>query len=70
LLALSPIGWFLLSFMPIVKNLHCSSRMWIAGNTPTSQIIIHIMKVPKWCAKRVHDVVGKSAIYYPHHEVA
>jgi hypothetical protein len=31
---------------------------------------IHIMKVAMQSPMCVHDVLGESAIYYPHHEAA
>jgi hypothetical protein len=68
--SLSSIGWFLLSLIPIIQDLHFSLRIRIAENTPTSCITIHIMKVLRQSPMRIHDVVGKSAIYYPHHEGA
>jgi hypothetical protein len=61
---LSPIGWLLLSLVPIGQHLRFSSQMWIAGNMLTT------MNVTKWPAMYVHDVACKSAIYYPHHEGA
>ncbi len=69
-LSLSSIGWFLLSLFPIGQNLHFLLRIWIAENTPTSRFTIHIMKVPRQSPRRIHDVAGISAIYYPHHEGA
>jgi hypothetical protein len=69
-LFLSPIGWFLFSLFPIGRHLHFSLRIQIAENTPTSRFTIHIMKVLRQSPIRVHDVVGKVAIYYPHHEGA
>jgi hypothetical protein len=35
---------------------------------PTYHITIDIMKVNRQSSMNVHDVVGKSAVYYPHHE--
>jgi hypothetical protein len=69
-LSLPPIGWFLLSLFPIGRHLHLSFQIWIAENTPTSRFTIRIMKVLRQSPMRIHDVVGKSAIYYPHHEDA
>jgi hypothetical protein len=69
-LSLSSIGWFLLSLIPIGRDLHFSLRIQIAENTPTSRFTIHIMKVLRQSAMRIHDVAGKSDIYYPHHEGA
>jgi hypothetical protein len=68
MLFLSPIGWFLLSLFPIGPHLHFSFRIRIAENTPTSRFTIHIMKALRQSPKRIHDVVGKSAVCYPHHE--
>jgi hypothetical protein len=65
---LSPIGWFLLSLFPIGEHLHFSFRIKIAENTPTSRFTIHIMKVLRQSPMHIHDVVGKSAVCYPHHE--
>jgi hypothetical protein len=70
LLSLSPIGWFLLSLFPIGRHLHFSLRIRIAKNTPTFRFTIRIMKVLRQSPMRIHDVVGKSVIYYPHHEGA
>jgi hypothetical protein len=70
LLSLSSIGWFLLSLFPIGQDLHFSLRIRIAENTPTSRFTIHIMNVLRQSLMRIHDVVGKSALYYPHHEGA
>jgi hypothetical protein len=67
---LSSIGWFLLSLFPIGWDIHFLLRLWIAENTPTSRFTIHIMKVLRQSPMRIHDVAGKSAIYYPHHEGA
>jgi hypothetical protein len=64
------IGWFLFSLIPIGRDIHFSLRIRIAENTPTSLFTIHIMKVPRQSPMRIHDVAGKSAIYYPHHEGA
>jgi hypothetical protein len=50
--------------------LHFSLQIWIEENTRTYHFTIHIMKVPKSSAVHIPDVVGKSAIYYPHHEGA
>ncbi len=49
-----------------------SLRICIAENTPTSCFTIHIMKVLRQSPMhmRIHDVAGKSAIYYLHHEGA
>jgi hypothetical protein len=69
-LSLSSIGWFLLSLFPIGRDLQFSLRRRIAENTPTSRFTIHIMKVLRHSPMRIHDMVGKSAIYYPHHEGA
>jgi hypothetical protein len=69
-LSLSPIGWFLFSLFPIGRHLHFSFRIYIAENTPTSSFTIHIMKVLTQSPIHVHDVAGKFAIYYPHHEGA
>jgi hypothetical protein len=68
--SLSPIGWFLLSLFPIGRHLHFSFRIGIAENTPTSRFTIHILKVLRQSPKHIHDVVGKSAVCYPHHEGA
>jgi hypothetical protein len=67
---LSSIGWLLLSLFPIGWDFHFSLRIRIAENTPTSHFTIHIMKVLRQSPMRIHDVAGKSAIYYPHHEGA
>jgi hypothetical protein len=67
---MSPIGWFLFSLFPIGRHLHYSLRICIAENTPTSSFTIHIMKVLRQSPIHVHDVAGKFAIYYPHHEGA
>jgi hypothetical protein len=67
-LSLSSIGWFLLSLFPIGWDLHFSLQIRIAENMPTSRFTIHIMKVPRQYPRHIHDVAGKSAIYYPHHE--
>jgi hypothetical protein len=69
-LSLSFIGWFLLSPFPIGRDLNFSFRIWIAENTSTSCCTIHIMKVLRQSPMRIHDVAGKFAIYYPHHEDA
>jgi hypothetical protein len=69
-LSLSPIGWFLLSLFPIGRHLHFSFRILIAENTQTSRFTIHIIKVLRQSPLHIHDVVGKSAVYYPHHEDA
>ncbi len=69
-LSLSSIGWFLLSLFPIGRDLHFALRIWIAENTPTSRFTIHIMKGLGQSPMRIHDVTGKFAIYYPHHEDA
>jgi hypothetical protein len=61
---------FLFSLFPIGQHLHFSLRIQTAENTPTSRFTIHIMKVLRQSPIRVHDVVGKFAIYYPHHEGA
>ncbi len=66
----SPIGWFLLSLFPIGQHLHFSFRIRIAENTPTYPFTIHIMKVLMRSPMRIHDVVGKSVVYNPHHEGA
>jgi hypothetical protein len=68
--SLSSIGWYLLSLFPIGRDLHFSLRIQIAENTPTSRFTIHIMKVLRQSPMRIHEVAGKSAIYYPHHEGA
>jgi hypothetical protein len=52
------------------QHFHYSLGMRIAENTPTSHFTIKIMKVLSWSTMRVHDVVSKSAIYYPHHASA
>jgi hypothetical protein len=44
--------------------------MWIAKNTPTSRFTIQIFKALGQSPMGIHDVVGKSANYYPHHEGA
>ncbi len=69
-LSLSPIRWFLMSLFPIGQHLHFSFRIRIAENTPTSHFTIHIMKVLRQSPMRIHDVVGKSDVCYPHHEGA
>jgi hypothetical protein len=69
-LFLSPIGWFLLSLFSIGRDLHFSLRIRIAENTPTARFTIHIMKVLRQSPMHIHDVAGKSAIYYLHHEGA
>jgi hypothetical protein len=69
-LSLSPIGWFLLSLFPIGQHLHFSFQIRIAENMLTSRFIIHIMKVLRQSPMRIHDVVGKSAVCYLHHEGA
>jgi hypothetical protein len=69
-LSLSPIGWFLLSLVPIGQHLYFLLRIRIAENTPTSRFTIHIRKVLWQSPMRIHDVVSKSAVYYPHHEGA
>ncbi len=70
ILSLSPIGWFLFSLFPIGRHLHFSFRIRIAENMPTSRFTIRIMKVLRQSSMHIHDMVGKSAIYYPHHEKA
>ncbi len=70
LLSLSSIGWFLLSLFPIGRHLHFALRIRIAKNMPKSRFTIRIMKVLRQSPMRIHDVVGKSVIYYPHHEGA
>jgi hypothetical protein len=70
ILSLSSIGWFLLSLIPIGQDLHFSSRIRIAENTQTSRFTIHIIKVLRQSPMLIHDVAGKSAIHYPHHEGA
>jgi hypothetical protein len=67
-LSLSSIGWILLSLFPIGRDLHFSVQIRIAENTPTSRFTVHIMKVLRQSLMRIHDVMGKFAIYYPHHE--
>ncbi len=67
-LSLSSIGWLLLSLFPIGWDLHFLLRIQITENMPTSRFTINIMKVLRQSPMHVHDVVGKSAIYYPHHE--
>jgi hypothetical protein len=63
--------WLVLfSLFPIGRHLHCSLRIRIAENTPTSSFTILIMKVLMQSPIHVHDVAGKFAIYYPHHEGA
>jgi hypothetical protein len=62
--------WFLLSLFPIGRDLHFSLRIRIAENMPTSRFTIHITKVLRQSPMRIHDVAGKSAIYYPHYEGA
>jgi hypothetical protein len=47
-----------------------SLRIRIAENTPTSRFTINIMKALRQSPMRIHNVVGKSAIYNPHHEGA
>jgi hypothetical protein len=42
----------------------------MAENTPTFRFTIRIMKVLRQSPMHIHDVVGKSAVYYPHHEGA
>jgi hypothetical protein len=69
-LSLSSIGLFLLSLIPIGRDLHFSSRIRIAENTPTSRFPVHIMKVLRQSPMRINDVAGKSAIYYLYHEGA
>ncbi len=69
-LSLSSIGWFLLSLFPIGRDVQFSLRIRKVENTPTSRFTIHIMKVLRQSPIRIHDVPGKSAIYYPHHEGA
>jgi hypothetical protein len=69
-LSLSPVGWFLLSLFPIGRHLHFSFQIRIAENTPKSRFTIHIMKVLRQSPMCIHDVVGKSAVYYPHHKGA
>jgi hypothetical protein len=71
-LFLSPIGWFLflLSLYPFGRHLYFSFRIPKAENTPTYRFTIHIMKVLRQSPMRIHDVVGKSVVYYPHHEGA
>jgi hypothetical protein len=69
-LSLSSIDWFLLSLFPIGRDYHFSFQIWIAGNTPTSRFTIRIMKVLKPSPMHIHDVAGKYAIYYLHHEDA
>jgi hypothetical protein len=54
------------SLFPIGRHLHFSLRIWIEKNTPTFRFTIRIMKVLRQSPMR--DVVGKSVIYYPHHE--
>jgi hypothetical protein len=66
----SYIGWFLLSLFPFGRHLHFSFRIRIAENTPTSRFTIRIMKVLRQSPMRIHDIVGKSAVCYPHHEGA
>ncbi len=63
-LILSPIGWFFLSLFPIGQHLHFSFRIQIAENTPTYRFTIHIMKVLRQSPMCIHDVVGKSVVYY------
>jgi hypothetical protein len=69
-LSLSPIGWFLLSVFPICRHLHFSFQIRKEENTPTSRFTIRIMNVLRQSPMRIHDVVGKPAVYYPHHENA
>jgi hypothetical protein len=58
---------FICSF-PIGRDLRFLFRIRIAENTQTSRFTIHIMKVLSQSPMRIHDVTGKFAIYYPHHE--
>jgi hypothetical protein len=60
----------LFSLFPIGRQLHFSLRIRIAENRLTSSFTIHIMKVLRQSPIHVHDVAGKFAIYYPHHEGA
>jgi hypothetical protein len=69
-LSLSPIGRFLHSLFSIGPHLHFSLQIQIEENTPISHITIYIMKVFRWSSMRIHEVVGKSAIFYLHHEGA
>jgi hypothetical protein len=69
-LSLSSIGWTLLSLFPIGRDFHFSFQIPIAENMPTSHSTIHIMKVLRQSPMHIHDVAGKFAIYYPHHEDA
>ncbi len=66
-LSLSSIGWIFLALFPIGRDLHFSFRIRKAGNMPTSRFTIHIMKVLRQSPMRIHDVMGKFAVYYPHH---
>ncbi len=59
-----------LSLFPIGQHLHISFQIWIAENTPISRFTIHVMMVLRQSPMRIHDVVGKSAVCYPHHEGA
>jgi hypothetical protein len=69
-LSLSPIGWFLLSLFHIGQHIHFSFQIRIAENILTSRFTIRIMKVLRQSPLRIREVVGKSAVYYPHHEDA
>jgi hypothetical protein len=68
ILSLFSTSGFLLSLFPIGRDIHFSLQIRIAENTPTSRFTIHIMKVLKQSPMCIHDVVGKSTIYYLHHE--
>jgi hypothetical protein len=61
--------WLVLLFLfPIGLHLHFLFGTRIAENTPTSGFTIHIMKVLRQSPMRIHDVEGKFAVYYTHHE--
>jgi hypothetical protein len=63
--------WLVFTFLvPIGRHLHFSFWIRIAENTQTSRFTIHIIKVLRQSPLRIHYVVGKYAVYYPHHEDA
>ncbi len=63
------MGFYFPCFL-LAGHLHFSLQIQIVENMPTSCFTIHIMNVLRQAPIRVHDVAGKSVVYYPHHEGA
>ncbi len=65
-LSVSPVGVCFPCFLSV-------SIYIVTMNTDRSKyanisIAINIMKMPRRSPVHIHDVAGKSAVYYPHHE--